>query len=169
MDAGCNSRDSLFSALRRCNVCGVRLRITEEMLASVRALQAKSRSGSAWHRRQLELVAAALEQLKNLPGPPVEETASLRRVVQRKRHELWRTSHPYEGGIAVRLICWFTPAGDVVVAVLNGEKSSIGDVWYESVANRADPLIDLWLQREARKEEHGGKQDNPSRGQDDGE
>lgn len=50
---------------------------------------------------------------------------------------------------------------------LNGEKSSIGDVWYESVANRADPLIDLWLQREARKEEHDGKQDNPSSGQGD--
>ena len=140
---------------------GVRLRITEEMLASLRTLQTKSRNGSAWHRRQLELVAAALEQLKNLPGPPAEDTASLRRVAQRKRYELWRTSHPYEEGIAVRLICWFTPAGNVVVAILNGEKSTIGDAWYESVANRADPLIDLWVQREARKEEADGKQDNP--------
>jgi hypothetical protein len=58
----------------------VRLRITEEMLTSLRVLQAKSRNGCAWHRRQLELVAAALEQLKSLPGPPAEDTASLRRV-----------------------------------------------------------------------------------------
>lgn len=143
----------------------VRLRITDEMLASIRVLQAKSRSGSAWHRRQLELLAAALEQLKSLPEPPAEDTASLRRVAQAKRYELWRTSHPYEEGIAVRLICWFTPAGDVVVAILNGEKASIGEVWYESVANRADPLIDLWLQREARKEEADGEQDNPSGGE----
>lgn len=129
------------------------------MLSSIRALQAKARGGSAWHRRQLELVAASLEQLKKLSGPPDGDTASLRRVAQRKRYELWRTSHPYEEGNAVRLICWFTPARDVVVAILNGEKASIGDVWYESVANRADPLIDLWLQREARKEEADGKQD----------
>lgn len=151
-------------ALRECNVGDVRLRISEEMLASLRVLQAKSRKGSAWHRRQLELMVAALEQLKGLPGPPSVDTASLRRVAQRKRYELWRTSHPYEAGIAVRLICWFTPAGDVVVAILNGEKSSIGDVWYESVANRTDPLIDLWLQREARKEEADGKQERPSEG-----
>ena len=134
------------------------------MLTVIGGLQAKARNGSAWHRRQLELVAAALEQLKNLPGPPAEDTASLRRVVQRKRYELWRTSHPYEEGIAVRLICWFTPAGDVVVAILNGEKASIGDVWYESVANRADPLIDLWSQREAWKEEADGKQDASGEG-----
>jgi hypothetical protein len=51
-----------------------------------------------------------------------------------------------------------------VVAILNGEKFTIGDVWYESVANRADPLVDLLLQREARKEEADGKQDNPSGG-----
>ena len=109
-------------------------------------------------------MAAALEHLKTLPGPPAADPASLRRVAQRKRYELWRTSHPYEEGIAVRLICWFSPAGDVVVAILNGEKSTIGDAWYESVANRADPLIDLWVQREARTEEGDGKQDNPSGG-----
>ena len=130
----------------------MRLKITEEMLTSIRALQAKSRAGSGWHRRQLELVAAALEQLSKLPEPPRVETASLRRVAQRKRYELWRTSHPYKEGSAVRLICWFTPAGDVVVALFSGEKSAIGDVWYQSVASRADPLIDLWLQREARKD-----------------
>lgn len=125
--------------------------MTEELQASIKTLQRKARAGSAWHRRQLELIAAALEQLKSLPAPPTADTASLRRVIQRKRYELWRTSHPYEAGIAVRLICWFTPGGEVVVAVLSGEKASSGDVWYETVAARADPLIDLWRQRRARE------------------
>ncbi len=42
--------------------------------------------------------------------------------------------------------------------MLNGEKATIGDAWYESVANRTDPLIDLWLQRKTRKEKRDDKQ-----------
>ena len=54
-------------------------------------------------------------------------------------------SHPCHPDAAVRLICWFPPgAGTVVVTLFAGDKARIGDVWYSSVASRADPLIDAW-------------------------
>ena len=120
----------------------------------IKRTQAKSAEGSAYHRRQLELLVAALEMLRALTEPPTQESAALKLVAQSRRHQLWRTSHPYEEGIAFRLICWFPPGSDeVVVALFSGEKSRIGDVWYDSVAQRADPLINLWLQRQAQEQE----------------
>jgi hypothetical protein len=103
----------------------------------------------------LELVTAALLQLRGLKEAPTEDTASLRRVRQSKRYTVWRTSHPFEPGVAVRLICWFPPDSEtVVVALFAGEKAAIGDVFYNSVGHRADMLIDQW-RREKEREGHG--------------
>lgn len=79
--------------------------------------------------------------------PPTRdtETATLKWVRQSKRYPLWRVSHPYREGGAVRLICWFPPDSDtVVVALFAGDKARIGDVFYNSVGTRADALIDQW-------------------------
>jgi hypothetical protein len=47
--------------------------------------------------------------------------------------------------VAVRLICWFPPDTDtVVVTLFAGDKARTGDLWYDSVASRSDPLIDAW-------------------------
>jgi len=125
----------------------MRLQLTDELLTSIRSIQEKSREGSAWHRRQLELIAAGLEAVRGLPAEPIEENAEFKRVRQSKRNQVWRWAHSYEEGIAVRLILWFTPEGDVVVALFVGEKARIGDVWYDSVGSRADTLIELWKWR----------------------
>ncbi|WP_245993456.1 hypothetical protein [Nocardioides immobilis] len=115
-------------------------------------MQSKSREGNAYYRRQLELVAAALRMLRDLDSPPAEDTAGLKRVAQSRKHQVWRTSHPFEEGIAVRLICWFPPASEeVVVALFAGEKARIGDVWYARVGHRADMVIDQWLREQARQ------------------
>ena len=54
----------------------------------------------------------------------------------------------------MRLICWFPPeAGTVVVALFAGEKGKLGDVFYDGVAARADPLIDQWKRETANEEE----------------
>jgi hypothetical protein len=106
------------------------------------------------HRR-LVLTLTGLRWLKDLPGPPtsLDETASLKEVRQSRKHVLLRWSHPYEPGVAVRLICWFPPgARTVVVALLAADKAVIGDLFYDSVGNRADQLIDQWL-REQNQEE----------------
>ncbi|GAB2444461.1 hypothetical protein GCM10027062_25320 [Nocardioides hungaricus] len=135
----------------------MRLRWPVEFDAWIRRAQQKSREGNAYYRRQLELVAAALRMLRSLQAPPEEDTAGLRRVAQSRRHQVWRTSHPYEQGIAVRLICWFPPDSDeVVVALFTGEKARIGDVWYDSVGRRADLVIEQWLRELARNEEGDG-------------
>lgn len=123
----------------------MRLQWPAEFDEWIRRTQRKSREGSAYHRRQLELLTAALKMLRDLPTAPVEESAGLKMVAQSKRHQVWRTSHPFEPRIALRLICWFPGSDDVVVALFAGEKARIGDVWYSSVGHRADMVVDQWL------------------------
>ena len=40
---------------------------------------------------------------------PTEDTAMIKRVRQSRMHKVWRISHPYREGIALRLIVWFPP------------------------------------------------------------
>jgi hypothetical protein len=66
-------------------------------------------------------------------------------VRQSRDFPVWRTAHPFDPDIAFRLICWFPPNSDtVVVALFAGDKSKIGDVFYDSVGTRADTAIRAW-------------------------
>ena len=114
-----------------------------------------ARSGNKRSRLILAYTVRALDQLRNLPGPPSaeDETATLRQVRQSRRYQLWRVSHAFHEDVAVRLICWFPPGADkVVVALLSADKAKLGDVFYDGVAARADPMIDQW-KRETEYEE----------------
>jgi hypothetical protein len=94
-----------------------------------------------------QLVLSEMAVLRALTEPPGmdDETAEFKWVRQSKRYRVWRVSHPYHPGVAVRLICWFPPdAQVVVVALFAGDKATIGDVWYSSVGARADALIEQW-------------------------
>lgn len=111
------------------------------------ALEERDQRGDVHAGQALELVTAALKYLQDLQQSPTRETetATLKWVRQSKRYPLWRVSHPYREGIAIRLICWFPPGTDtVVVALFAGDKARIGDVFYNSVGARADGLIDQW-------------------------
>lgn len=111
-------------------------------------LETEARSGDQRAHTILVFVARALDQLRNLAEPPTEETetATLRRVRQSRRYPLWRVSHAFHPEVAVRLICWFPPeAGTVVVALFAADKAKLGDVFYDGVAARADPMIDQWM------------------------
>jgi hypothetical protein len=95
-------------------------------------------------QRVYRLLTLMLRRLRELDAAPVEETAMLKRV---RQYTVWRVSHPYREGIALRLICWFPPGQDrVVVALFAGEKASMGDVFYDSVGTRADQIIERWLE-----------------------
>jgi hypothetical protein len=118
-------------------------------------LEAEARSGDQRTRTILAFAARALDQLRNLAEPPTEETetATLQHVRQSRRYQLWRISHAYHPEVAVRLICWFPPKADtVVVALFAADKAKLGDVFYDGVAARADPMIDQW-KRETSYEE----------------
>lgn len=73
----------------------------------------------------------------------------LKWVRQSKRYPVWRTSHLYTAGVAVRVICYFPPerVDTVVVTLFAGDKATMGDVFYDSVGNRADALIDQWYRQ----------------------
>lgn len=118
-------------------------------------LEEDARSGNERSRLILAFAARALDQLRSLPGPPGanDETATLRQVRQSRRYQLWRVSHAFHPEVAVRLICWFPPdTGKVVVALFAADKAKLGDVFYDGVAARADPMIDQW-KRETEYEE----------------
>lgn len=101
--------------------------------------------------RQLELLTAMLGKLEKLVGEPSFETATFKRVRQSRIYDVWRVSHPFEKGMALRLICWFSPEKDtVVVALFSGDKAAMGDVFYDSVGTRADQMITKWLQAKER-------------------
>lgn len=93
---------------------------------------------------RLALTAALLGYVRNLPGPPTEDTATLKRVRQCRRYPVWRLAHPFEPGIAIQILCWFPNEATVVVALVGGDKGPIGDVWYGSAAPRAEAAIDQW-------------------------
>lgn len=98
-------------------------------------------------KRVATTVLAQIKFLTDLESKPEENMATLRRVAQSKKYRLWRVSHPYEKDIAVRLIVWFPPDdASVVVVALGANKASMGDIFYDGVANRADAAIDRWLQ-----------------------
>lgn len=87
----------------------------------------------------------ALAQLRNLTEPPPADIPDLRRVRQSKEFQVWRTAHPFDPDIAFRLICWFPPDNTtIVVALFGADKAQMGDVFYNSVGNRADAAIRQW-------------------------
>ena len=118
-------------------------------------LETDARAGDERAGTVLVFVARALDQLRNLPEPPCREseTATLRWVRQSRRYPLWRVSHAYHPHAAVRLICWFPPdTGTVVVALFAADKARLGDLFYDGVAARADPLVDQWKRETADEE-----------------
>lgn len=96
---------------------------------------------------RFNLLVFMLKRLQDQTVAPAGDTAMIKRVRQSRKYTVWRVSHPYRDGIALRLICWYpseTP-GTVVVALFAGEKAGMGDVFYDSVGTRADQMIDRWI------------------------
>lgn len=93
----------------------------------------------------LEWTTTLLAELQDLAEPPADETPTLKRVRQARRHQLWRLAHPYDEKAAVRIIVWFPAAERVVIALVGFDKAELGDVWYESAAVRGEAMIDQWL------------------------
>lgn len=115
-------------------------------------LEVEAKNGDRRSQLLFELVSSELVRLQRLDSPPTRETetAMLKWVRQSRRYPVWRVSHPYREGIAVRLICWFPPGSNtVVIALFAGDKGRIGDVWYDGVGTRADAVIDQWLRESA--------------------
>jgi hypothetical protein len=94
--------------------------------------------------QRLVILLSLLEVLEDLDGMPKEESATLKRVRQGHRYPLWRVAHPFVPGIAMRLIAWFAPSGEVVVAATAFDKAGVGDVWYASAVTTANAVIDEW-------------------------
>jgi len=112
----------------------------------------KARAGDPEAVRIAKHLMDQLRFLQGLNAAPSEESQRCKRVRQSGRHQVWRLSHAFEPGVAVRTICWFDPSeATVVVALFFADKASMGDVFYDSVGSRADQEIDLWIQKKSRR------------------
>jgi hypothetical protein len=108
-------------------------------------LERRAGEGHARSSEQLDLVNAMLEYLQDLKEPPTDETPTLKRVRQSRRYQVWRISHPFRDGIAIRLIVWFPPAAPPVIVLFGNDKAQMGDIFYDSVGSRADQVIAAYL------------------------
>ena len=124
---------------------GVLIDWTGQFDAWLDNLEERAAYGDEHASTVLDLVAFELKVLQDLPGPPVEETPGLRRVRQSGRHPVWRVSHPFRDGFAVRTIVWFPDEQTAVIALFANDKARMGDVFYASVGSRADQIIDQWI------------------------
>ncbi|MGA9376219.1 MAG: hypothetical protein WBV64_14560 [Mycobacterium sp.] len=115
------------------------------------ALEKKADAGDHMATKQVDFTDAGIEVLTELSAPPTEDAAVLKRVRQRGKYPIWRVSHPFDKDVAVRLIVWF-PEGSAagVIVAFGGDKKKMGDVFYNSVASRADAAIDQWLREKGR-------------------
>lgn len=120
-------------------------------------LEAKAEKGDSTARKMLDLLLAELEMLAELECEPDHDSATLKRVRQSRAHRVWRVAHPFQPGVALRLIVWFPPEDRdrVVVALFAGNKAQMGDVFYDSVGQRADVAIGQWLYQQRQQDERG--------------
>ena len=126
----------------------------EEFFDWLDRVEAKADAGDAVSVRVLARVTDALVQLRELDGVPLEDRPDLKRVRQSKKFPVWRTAHPFDAQIALRLICWFPPgSSSVVVALFAADKARMGDVFYDGVGARADVAIERWLRETAEGEQ----------------
>lgn len=107
------------------------------------------RADAAQHRAQdqLDLVTAQLAYRQDLKVPPTDDTPTLKRVRQSGRYPVWRLSHPFRDGIAIRLIVWFPSDAPPVIVLFGNDKAQMGDVFYNSVGGRADQVIAAYLRQ----------------------
>jgi hypothetical protein len=108
-------------------------------------LERRAAEGHGRASEQLDLVNAMLEYLQDLKDPPTDETPTLKRVRQSRNYQVWRVSHPFRDGIAIRLIVWFPPDAPPVIVLFGNDKAQMGDVFYNSVGSRADQVIAAYL------------------------
>ena len=108
-------------------------------------LERRAVEGYGRPHEQLDLVNAMLDYLQDLKEPPTDDTPTLRRVRQSRKHQVWRISHPFRDGIAIRLIVWFPPDAPPVIVLFANDKPQMGDVFYNSVGSRADQVIAAYL------------------------
>jgi hypothetical protein len=117
-------------------------------------LEAEARAGDSAAKRRLQLLDAEIAQLQDLEAVPTDDEPWLKRVRQSGDHPLWRLSHPFEEGIAVRVIAWFPEPDHAVVLLVTGQdKARMGDIWYDAVAPMADPAIRRYRRARARDAE----------------
>ncbi len=131
----------------------VRLAAPKSMQQRLKAIDEEGKTGQdpIASKRRITLLAL-LSAVRDLQSKPHEESATFKRVQQARRHELWRVAHPFDPDVAVRLIIWFAPTGEVVVAVFSFDKARQGDVWYARAAAEGQLAVDQWLREHP---EHG--------------
>lgn len=125
-------------------------------------LEERVDAGDDEARKIYALVRFQLTLLQDLDGPPPQESKMLKEVRQSKQYPVWRLSHPYREGLAVRTIVWFADDDTAVVALFANNKAQMGDIFYSSVGSRADQAIENYLRRIQTDQTHDDQEGDES-------
>lgn len=128
-----------------CYICGVLIDWSSEFDRWLAELERRAADGHGRADKQLDLVNAMLDYLQDLKEPPTDDTPTLKRVRQSRKYQVWRVSHPFREGMAIRLIVWFPSDAPPVIVLFGNDKAQMGDVFYNSVGSRADQVIAAYL------------------------
>jgi len=101
----------------------------------IKRIETLADQGDSHAKTTRDLLDAHLEYLTNLESVPDSSSKTMMQVRQSKRYPLWRLSHPYIEGIAVRTIAWFPDDDSVVIAVLASEKAGWSEVFYDGLGD----------------------------------
>lgn len=116
------------------------------------ALAHRARAGDPRAGERHDLALALLTDLDEMRFQPdrAMETATFSRIREATRHPVWRMSAHGPSGAWVRLRCAF-PVGTrtAVIVSPSGDLARIGDLFYRTVADRTDALVDHWLRDRA--------------------
>jgi hypothetical protein len=74
-------------------------RADDEFDSWLSRIESRAEAGDEHAERLLDYVAAELLVLQELTEPPEVETAQLKRVRQRRRHEIWCVSHRFDSEV----------------------------------------------------------------------
>ncbi|MCL2468539.1 MAG: hypothetical protein FWF02_14620 [Micrococcales bacterium] len=118
---------------------------SRQLQIRVADLRQRAKAGDAHAETTLRLVGLEIAILRRLDAEPDEETPDLKTVRRSGKYVVWRVSHPHLEGYAVRTIVWFTPQGQAVLACYATDKAQMGNLFYQTVGERADQVIDEWL------------------------
>ena len=106
-------------------------------------LIARAKSGDLLALAMADYVYSELRYLQNLKDVPLEDTATLRQIVQSRKYQLWRVSHPFDPMVAMRTVVWFDPdRKETLLIVLAQDKKHLGNLFYNSIGDRADQIIE---------------------------
>ena len=126
----------------------VKVTVRQEVTTYYRQLQEAASDGNALANQRRVYLARHLRWCtQQTEVPPTGDYVHLARVVEARRHHVWRLSHHHDQAVQLRSLLWF-PNTTSIFVVVAGDKAGTEDTWYTAAAAMAEQRIDQILREQ---------------------